>query len=51
VEGISDFIDRNEADWIITLPKDHGFFSSLFTTSHTTRLAFHSKIPVLAIHG
>ena len=37
-EGVNDFI------------KNHGLFTSLFTTSHTTRLVFHSSIPVLAIH-
>jgi len=49
-EGVEDFVSKNGADLIITIPKDHGFFSSLFTTSHTTQIAFHSKVPVLAIH-
>jgi nucleotide-binding universal stress UspA family protein len=49
-EGVNDFIKKHEADMVIILPKSHGLFASLFTTSHTTRLAFHSSIPVLAIH-
>jgi nucleotide-binding universal stress UspA family protein len=50
-DGVTDFVEQHQADWVIVIPKDHGFFSSLFATSHTTRLAFHSQIPVLAIHG
>jgi len=50
-DGVTDFVEQHQADWVIVIPKDHGFFSSLFATSHTTRLAFHSHIPVLAIHG
>lgn len=50
-EGANSFVEQHKADWVVIIPKDHGFFSSLFVTSHTTRLAFHSKIPVLAIHG
>lgn len=49
-EGVNDFIKKHEADMVVILPKNHGFFTSLFTTSHTTRLVFHSSIPVLAIH-
>jgi len=48
--GVEDFVNTNGADLIIIIPKDHAFFSSLFITSHTTQLAFHSKVPVLAIH-
>lgn len=49
-EGVNEFVIKQAADLVIILPKHHGLFASLFTTSHTTRLAFHSKIPVLAIH-
>lgn len=49
-QGVNDFVHKHAADMVIILTKSHGFFSSLFTTSHTTRLAFHSSIPVLAIH-
>jgi nucleotide-binding universal stress UspA family protein len=51
IEGVTDFVEQYKADWVIVLPKDHGFFSSLFVTSHTTRLAFHSTVPVLAMHS
>lgn len=48
--GVDNFVTKNHADLIVIIPKDHGFFSSLFTSSHTTQIAFHSKVPVLAIH-
>ncbi|MFN5691149.1 MAG: hypothetical protein ACK46Z_01485, partial [Bacteroidota bacterium] len=50
-DGVTDFVEQHQSDWVIVIPKDHGFFSSLFATSHTTRLAFHSRIPLLAIHA
>ena len=49
-DAINQFaLDRN-ADLIITVPRKHSFLSSLFTTSHTKKLAYHSHLPVLAIH-
>jgi nucleotide-binding universal stress UspA family protein len=50
VESINLFAEDNQADLIITVPRRHSFLSSLFKTSHTRKLAYHSHIPILAVH-
>jgi nucleotide-binding universal stress UspA family protein len=50
VEGIMDFADKIEADLILTIPRKHGLFEGLFRRSRTAKLAFHTHIPMLAIH-
>ena len=49
LEGISSFVDTKEMDAIITVPRKHSFLSQLFKTSHTKKLAYHSRIPIIAI--
>jgi nucleotide-binding universal stress UspA family protein len=42
----------NHIDLLFTFPQKHSFFNLLFRTSHTKKLVFHSKVPVLALpHG
>jgi nucleotide-binding universal stress UspA family protein len=50
VEGIMEFADKVEADLILTIPRKHGLFDGLFRRSRTAKLAFHTRIPMLAIH-
>lgn len=48
--GILDFIDSHGIN-MLAMPKHHkGFFEGLFHTSLTKKLAFHLKIPILALH-
>jgi nucleotide-binding universal stress UspA family protein len=49
-EAVNEFAAEYQIDLIITIPKKHGFFGSLFSESHTKKLAFHSKVPVMVIH-
>ena len=48
--GINLFSEKNNIDLIITMPKKHGFFDSLFKKSHTKKLAFHSHLPLMVMH-
>ena len=48
--SINQFAEEHAVDLIITIPKHHGLLDSLFTTSHTTKLAFHSHLPLMVIH-
>ncbi|SFD30362.1 Nucleotide-binding universal stress protein, UspA family [Chitinophaga sp. CF118] len=50
VEGIMEFADKIQADLILTIPRKHGLFEGLFRRSRTAKLAFHTHIPMLAIH-
>lgn len=50
VHGIMEFADREKADLILTIPRKHGLFEGIFKRSRTAQLAFHTHIPLLAIH-
>jgi nucleotide-binding universal stress UspA family protein len=49
-EAINQFAIDRKADLIITVPRRHNFLSRVFSTSHTEKLAYHTHIPLLAIH-
>lgn len=49
-EAISQFSLDRAIDAIIIVPKRNSFLSGLFKTSHTKKLAYHSHIPIVAIH-
>jgi hypothetical protein len=44
------YADKIQADLILTVPRKHGLFEGLFRRSRTAKLAFHTHIPMLAIH-
>ncbi|MDZ7848288.1 MAG: universal stress protein [Owenweeksia sp.] len=51
VEGsILDFCEKQKADLVVAISKRYGFFQRLFHKSLTSKLAYHSKIPMLALH-
>jgi len=50
LDGINRFVESKEIDTIITVPRKHSFLSQLFKTSHTKKLAYHSHVPIIAIH-
>ncbi|MEO6915532.1 MAG: universal stress protein [Chitinophagaceae bacterium] len=50
-KGINVFVADKSIDLIIAIAKDHSFPSNLFQINHTKQLAYHSSIPVLAVHG
>lgn len=49
-EGILWFLESHQTNLLALLNHKRGFFEGLFHTSLTKKLAFHSKVPVLAIH-
>lgn len=48
--AVDEFIDDHKIDIMITIPKHQSNSTSLFKSSHTKRLAYHSHIPILAAH-
>lgn len=50
LDASSNFTSDHNIDLIVTVPKKHSFLTGLFKTSHTKKLAYHSHIPVAAIH-
>lgn len=49
LEGISSFVETRNINAIITVPRKHNFLSQLFKTSHTKKLAYHSRVPIIAV--
>jgi nucleotide-binding universal stress UspA family protein len=50
MEAINSFIDEEQIDILITIPKKHGLMDRLFRKSHTKQIAFHSHVPVMVVH-
>jgi nucleotide-binding universal stress UspA family protein len=44
------FVEDEEIDLLVVLSRKHGWLANLFRQSHTEDLAFHTTVPVLAIH-
>jgi nucleotide-binding universal stress UspA family protein len=49
-KGIVSYCRKNKADLITVLSKRHSALYNLFAESHTKKIAFASKVPVMAIH-
>jgi nucleotide-binding universal stress UspA family protein len=50
LDAISSFTVDKNIDLILTVPRKHSFLSNLFKTSHTKKLAYHSHVPIVAVH-
>ena len=50
VDAINQFTADNKIDMILTIPKNHSFLGGIFKSSHTKKLAYHSHVPLIAIH-
>ncbi|RYY30252.1 MAG: universal stress protein [Chitinophagaceae bacterium] len=50
LDAISSFTADKNIDVILTVPRKHGFLTNLFKTSHTKKLAYHSHVPIVAVH-
>ena len=49
-DGINDFVDVNNIDLLITIPKKHKLLDSLFKNSSTKQLVAQSHVPVMCVH-
>jgi hypothetical protein len=50
-DAINQFVLDKNIDMILTVPKSHSFLKSVFKTTHTSKLAYHSHVPIVAIHA
>ncbi|MEO5591495.1 MAG: universal stress protein [Chitinophagaceae bacterium] len=50
IDAINQFVEDYKIDMIFTVPKKHSFLGGLFKSSHTKKLAYHSNVPLVAIH-
>lgn len=47
--GVMNFADEYQMQMVIAVPKNYGFFESLFHASLTKKLAYHIHVPLLLI--
>ena len=50
LDAISSIAADKNIDLIISIPRNHSFLSGLFKSSHTKKLAYHSHVPIVAVH-
>lgn len=50
LDAISNFAADHNIDLIVTVPRKQSFLTGLYKTSHTKKLAYHSHVPVVAVH-
>lgn len=48
--GILAFSEKQQADLIVMVNHERSFWQSIFNISHTREMAYHTSIPLLAIH-
>lgn len=51
MDAIDEFVKDNNIDMLLTVPKNDSLLSNFFKTTHTSKLAYHSHIPIIAIHS
>jgi nucleotide-binding universal stress UspA family protein len=51
VEATNQFVADNHIDLILTFPRKHSWLSNVFKTSSTSKLAYHSHVPIAAINA
>lgn len=49
-EAVDNFVRDYKIDLLVTVPHYHKSISNLFKSTHTRKLAYHSKVPLLAAH-
>jgi len=49
-DGINEFVDKNNIDLLIAIPKKHKLLDGLFKKSSTKQLVTQSHVPVMCVH-
>jgi nucleotide-binding universal stress UspA family protein len=49
-EAIENFVNEQKADMVALLARQYGFIEGLFHTSVTSKMAYHTEVPYLALH-
>lgn len=50
VHELSNFVRKNNSDWLVVVPHEYGFLHAFFHRSVATQVAMQIEIPVLSIH-
>ncbi len=50
VDGINDFVDEHKIDMVVMIPRAHSVLYNMFHESNSKKMAFHTNVPLLALH-
>lgn len=50
VDGINEFVTEQDMDLVVMIPHRHSTFKNLFHEPQTQKMAFHTSVPLLALH-
>lgn len=50
VDGINEFVEMTDVDMVAMIPKKHSILQNVFNEPNTKQMAFHSMVPLLALH-
>lgn len=50
VDGINKFVTDSKMDMVVMIPRKHSILKNIFIEPNTKKMAFHSKVPLLALH-
>ncbi len=50
VDGINHFVAEEKMDMVVMIPHSHSILANIFREPTTKRMAFHAKVPLLALH-
>jgi nucleotide-binding universal stress UspA family protein len=50
-EGINSFVEKNQLDLLVVIPKKHKLLAKIFKPSRTKQLVNGSRVPLACIHG
>ncbi len=50
-EGINKFLKKHKTDLLIMVARKRNFFTKIFEPSHTKKMTYQTKIPLLVLHG
>jgi nucleotide-binding universal stress UspA family protein len=50
VKGIEDFVERHKVNMVSMVARKHNFVDRIFHESNTKKMAFHTHVPLLALH-
>ncbi|HXC05658.1 MAG TPA: universal stress protein, partial [Bacteroidia bacterium] len=51
IEGLRDFEEKYKPDMLVMIPRKHSLLERIFHSSVSKRMAFHTHIPILALHA
>jgi len=50
-DAVNEFAEDENAQIVITVSKKHSWLYKVLNSTHTQKLAFHTKVPLMVVHA